>query len=296
MTPPDSPPLRRVIEIIVEELTAAVPRAEVQAPCPCHGFLYECCPERVRGVLDAGATRLGLHASGGPPGAVAALIDHTLLRADATRQDIETLCREAAEFGFATVCVNPVWVALSSKLLRGSRSAVCSVVGFPLGATTPDVKHYETRRAIFDGATEVDTVINIGALKSGDLRLVERDIEAVTAPCREAHVISKVIIEAAYLTDEEKVTATTLVKAAGADFVKTSTGFGPGGATVADVALMRRVVGADMGVKAAGGVKDYASLEAMVAAGATRIGASAGVRIVQQARGGAAAGPASAGY
>ncbi len=295
MTPPDGPPLRRVIEIIVEELTAALPRTSARPPCACHGFLYECCPDRVRGVLEAGASRLGLHASGGPPGAVAALIDHTLLRADATRQDIETLCREAAEFGFATVCVNPAWVALSAKLLRGSRSVVCSVVGFPLGATTPDVKHYETRRAIFDGAAEVDTVINIGALKSGDLRLVERDIEAVTAPCREAGVISKVIIEAAYLTEEEKITATTLVKAGGADFVKTSTGFGPGGATAADVALMRRVVGAEMGVKAAGGVKDFASLEAMVAAGATRIGASAGVRIVQQARGGAA-GPVPSGY
>ena len=273
-----------------------MPRAAGRGPCACHGFLYDCCPDRVRGVLEAGATRLGLHASGGPPGTVAALIDHTLLRADATRQDIETLCHEAAEFGFATVCVNPAWVALCAKLLRGSRSAVCSVVGFPLGATTPDVKHYETRRAIFDGAAEVDTVINIGALKSGDLRLVERDIEAVTAPCREAGVISKVIIEAAYLTDDEKVTATTLVKAGGADFVKTSTGFGPGGATVADVTLMRRIVGAEMGVKAAGGVKDIASLEAMVAAGATRIGASAGVRIVQQARGGNAAGPAPAGY
>ena len=251
-------------------------------------MLYDCCPDRVRGVLDAGATRLGLHASGGPAGQVASLIDHTLLKADATRAEIEKLCREAAEFGFATVCVNPTWVALGARLLAGSRSGVCSVVGFPLGATTPDVKHYETRRAIFDGAREIDMVINIGALKSGDLRLVERDIEAVVAPCRDAGVISKVIIEAALLTDEEKVTASTLTKAAGADFVKTSTGFGPGGATVADVALMRRVVGAEMGVKAAGGVKDFASLEAMVAAGATRVGASAGVRIVQQAGGGTA--------
>ncbi len=259
-------------------------------------MLYDCCPDRVRGVLDAGATRLGLHASGGPAGQVASLIDHTLLKADATRAEIEKLCREAAEFGFATVCVNPTWVALGARLLAGSRSGVCSVVGFPLGATTPDVKHYETRRAIFDGAREVDMVINIGALKSGDLRLVERDIEAVVAPCRDAGVISKVIIEAALLTDEEKVTASTLTKAAGADFVKTSTGFGPGGATVADVALMRRVVGAEMGVKAAGGVKDFASLEAMVAAGATRVGASAGVRIVQQAGGGTATTPAPSGY
>jgi deoxyribose-phosphate aldolase len=293
----DAPSLRRLIEIITEELAAALPAGGARHPCACHGFLYDCCPDRVRGVLDAGASRLGLHASGSPAGDVASLIDHTLLKPDATRQDIEQLCREASEFGFATVCVNPCWVALASRLLRGSRSGVCSVVGFPLGATTPDVKHYETRRAIFDGATEVDTVINIGALKSGDLRLVERDIEAVTAPCREAGVLSKVIIEAALLTDQEKVTATTLVKAGGADFVKTSTGFGPGGATIADVALMRRVVGAEMGIKAAGGVKDLPSLDAMVKAGATRIGASAGVRIVEQSRGAVStAGTAGGGY
>jgi deoxyribose-phosphate aldolase len=162
---------------------------------------------------------------------------------------------------------------------------VCAVVGFPLGATTADVKHFETRRVIFDGAREVDMVINIGALKSGDVRAVERDIEAVTGPCLDCGVTSKVIIEAAYLTDEEKVTACTLAKAAGADFVKTSTGFGPSGATVADVALMRRVVGADMGVKAAGGVRDLESLKALVAAGATRVGASAGVKILQESRG-----------
>jgi deoxyribose-phosphate aldolase len=291
----DAGELRRLVEIIVEELGGAQPR-DSSSPCRCHGVLYECCPERLHGVLEAGATRLGLHASGGPAGQVASLIDHTLLKADATRAEIEKLCREAAEYGFATVCVNPTWVALAGRLLSGSRSGVCSVVGFPLGATTPDVKHYETRRAIFDGAREVDTVINIGALKSGDLRLVERDIEAVVAPCRDAGVTSKVIIEAALLTDEEKVTATTLTKAAGADFVKTSTGFGPGGATASDVALMRRVVGAEMGVKAAGGVKDFASLEAMVKAGATRIGASAGVRIVQQASGGTVTAVAGTGY
>jgi deoxyribose-phosphate aldolase len=181
--------------------------------------------------------------------------------------------------------VNPTWVAACARLLQGTRVLVCSVVGFPLGATTPDVKHYETRRVIFDGAREVDMVINIGALKSGDLRLVERDIEAVTSVCRESGVLSKVIIEAALLTDEEKVTASTLARAAGADYVKTSTGFASGGATPADVALMRRVVGDEMGVKAAGGVRDLDGLKAMVAAGATRIGASAGVRIVQESRG-----------
>ena len=278
--------LQRLIQIIVEEI-AASDAAPVPAParCSCHALLYECCPDRLRGVLNAGATRLGLHATGGAPGGVASMIDHTLLKPDATRKDIETLCREAAEYRFASVCVNPTWVALCASLLPGTGVKVCSVVGFPLGATTPDTKHYETRRAIFDGAREIDMVINVGALKSGDLRVVERDIEAVTSPCREAGALSKVIIEAALLTDDEKITACTLAKAAAADYVKTSTGFGPGGATAADVALMRRVVGEEMGVKAAGGVRDLEALEAMVAAGATRVGASAGVRIVQESQG-----------
>jgi deoxyribose-phosphate aldolase len=236
-------------------------------------------------VLEAGATRLVLHSTGGEAGGVSSMNDHTLLKADATQAEIETLCREAAEYKFASVCINPTWVATCDRLLRGSGVKVCTVVGFPLGATTADTKHYETRRVIFDGAREVDMVINVGALKSGDLRVVERDIEAVATPCREAGVLSKVIIEAALLTDEEKVTACTLAKAAAADYVKTSTGFGPGGATAADVALMRRVVGEEMGVKAAGGVRDLQGLKAMVAAGATRVGASAGVRIVQESRG-----------
>src|SRR5262249_21010303 len=162
-------------------------------------------------------------------------------------------------------------IAFAARRLAGSGVGVCSVVGFPLGATTADVKHFETRRVIFDGATEVDMVINVGALKSGDLRTVERDIEAVTSAFRHCGVLSKVIIEAALLTDAEKVTACTLAKAAGADYVKTSTGFGPGGATVADVALMRQTVGAEMGVKAAGGVRDLESVQAMIAAGATRV-------------------------
>ncbi len=205
----------------------------------------DCCPERLQGVIDAGAARLGLHATGGAPTGVAGLIDHTLLKPDATRADIEQLCREAAEFHFATVCVNPTWVALCAPPAPDRRpSASVRSWAFRSGATTADVKSFETRRVIFDGAREVDMVINIGALKSGDLRAVEQDIEAVTAPVpRLPASSSKVIIEAAYLTDEEKVTACTLAKAAGADFVKTSTGFGPGGATVADVALMRRVVG-----------------------------------------------------
>jgi deoxyribose-phosphate aldolase len=275
--------LQRIIDVIVEELAAGP--ASPPARCSCHSVLADCCPDRLHGVLAAGATRVGLHAAGGAPIGVASMIDHTLLKPDATRRNIEELCREAAQFKFATVCVNPTWVATCTRLLAGSGVGVCSVVGFPLGATTGDVKEYETRRAIFDGAREIDMVINVGALKSGDLRVVERDIEAVTTACREGGALSKVIIEAALLTDDEKVTACTLAKAACADYVKTSTGFGPGGATAADVALMRRVVGAEMGIKAAGGVRDLEGVKAMIAAGATRVGASAGVKIVQQARG-----------
>jgi deoxyribose-phosphate aldolase len=271
--------LARLLSIVAEEVMAA--RARPATRCACHAVIEDCCPRAVQPAIDAGAARLGVHAAGGAPEGVAALIDHTLLKPDATRQAVETLCREAAEFHFATVCVNPTWVALCAERLRGSSVLTCAVVGFPLGATTPDVKQYETRRVIADGAREVDTVINIGALKSGDLALVERDIAAVTAACRARGVLSKVIIEAAYLTDDEKVSACTLAKAAGADYVKTSTGFGPSGATVADVVLMRRVVGAETGIKAAGGIRDLDALKAMVAAGATRIGASAGVKIVQ---------------
>jgi deoxyribose-phosphate aldolase len=289
----DSADLNRLIEIITEEVLAVSSALGTPPRCSCHAVLYDCCPDRLRGVVDAGASRIGIHASGGAPGDIAGLIDHTLLKPDATRADIERLCREAAEFRFATVCVNPTWVALARVLLSGSSVGVCSVVGFPLGATTPDVKHYETRRAIFDGASEIDTVINIGALKSADLQTVTRDLEAVVSPCRECRILSKVIIEAALLTDEEKVTACILAKAAGADYVKTSTGFGPGGAIVADVALMRRVVGESMGIKAAGGVRDLEAVRAMVAAGATRIGASAGVKILQEARGDMAPSPLS---
>ena len=286
--------LQRLVDMIVGELAAAAARPQTR--CACHLVLDDCCPDRLRGVLDAGATRVGVHASGGAPAGVASMIDHTLLKPDATRANIEELCREAAQFKFATVCVNPTWVAQAARLLSGSVVKVCSVVGFPLGATTPDVKGYETRRAIFDGAREIDMVINVGALKSGDLRVVECDIESVTGPCRDAGALSKVIIEAALLTDDEKVTACTLAKAAGADYVKTSTGFGPGGATAADVALMRRVVGAEMGVKAAGGVRDLEGMKAMIAAGATRVGASAGVKIVQQARGEQVVSPTAGGY
>jgi deoxyribose-phosphate aldolase len=279
---PHAVDLARLIAMLAEEVIAQT-RGQVRGHrCACHSVADDCCPTRMQPIVDAGAARIGVHASGGAPQGVAGLIDHTLLKADATRDEIDRLCREAAEFHFASVCVNPTWVARCASLLRSTPVAVCTVVGFPLGATTADVKEYETRRVIFDGAREVDMVINVGALKSGDVRLVEKDIEVVAAVCRGAGALSKVIIEAALLTDEEKVTACTLAKAAGADFVKTSTGFGPGGATVADVALMRRVVGPEMGVKAAGGVRDLAGLQAMVAAGATRVGASAGVKIVRE--------------
>ena len=284
--------LARLVAMLAEEViaqtqgrTAVGFASPSSVRCGCHAVLSECCPSRVQPVIDAGAARLGINAAGGAPKDVAGYIDHTMLKPDATRPQVEQLCREAAEFHFASVCVNPTWVALCAAALRGTPVAVCSVVGFPLGATTADVKQYETRRALFDGAREIDMVINIGALKSGDVRLVERDIEAVTVACRDAGALSKVIIETAYLTDDEKVTACVLAKAAGADYVKTSTGFGPGGATTEDVALMRRVVGAEMGVKAAGGVKDLPGLQAMVAAGATRIGASAGVKSVAGKKG-----------
>jgi deoxyribose-phosphate aldolase len=280
-------------KIIAEEVSAALARGRTRT-CDCHSVLYDCCPDRVSGVIDAGASRLGLYAGEKVPAGVASLIDHTLLKADATRQEIEKLCQEAREFGFATVCINPYWVSLAAKLLRGSATGVCTVVGFPLGANRTEIKQQETRRAIYDGATEIDMVINVGALKSGDLAVVERDIAAVVSACKDCGVLSKVIIEAALLTDEEKISASALSKAAGADYVKTSTGFGPGGATVADVALMRRVVGPEIGVKAAGGVRDYEALKNLVSAGASRVGASAGVKIVQEAKGGSQPPPSAA--
>jgi deoxyribose-phosphate aldolase len=220
-----------------------------------------------------------------PFGDPAAIIDHTLLAPDASQADIERLCREGVEYGFASVCVNPCWVAACRALVAQTPVGVCSVVAFPFGAARADVTADEARHAIDDGASEIDMVANIGALKSGRLQDVLRGIEAVTVVCGERRVLSKVIIEAALLTDEEKVIACTIAQAAGADYVKTSTGFARGGATVSDVTLMRAVVGEGMGVKAAGGIRDLDALRAMVAAGATRIGTSAGVRIVQQSRG-----------
>ena len=227
---------------------------------------------------------------------LAKMIDHSLLHPTMTDQELEAGCKLAAKYQVASVCIKPYAVKQAVKWLEGSGVIVGCVIGFPHGNSATESKRYETELACKDGATEIDMVINVGALKSGDLATVERDIEAVTTPCRDCGVVSKVIIEAALLTDEEKVTACTLAKAAGADFVKTSTGFGPGGATVADVALMRRVVGDDMGVKAAGGVRDLEGLKAMVDAGASRVGASAGVKIVQQSKGNIVATAGKSGY
>jgi deoxyribose-phosphate aldolase len=256
-----------------------------------------CSPHHIACAIQAGATRIGLAPGQAEAGAgdVARFIDHTLLKPEATRAEIEKLCAEARANGFASVCVNPTWVKESAFALYGSPVKVCTVIGFPLGATLPDVKAYETRRAIFDGAAEIDMVLNIGALRSGDDDLVRRDIMAVVDAAHDACAIVKVILETALLTDEEKVRACMLAKEAGADFVKTSTGFSKGGATVGDIALMRRTVGSEMGVKAAGGVKDLASAREMIEAGATRIGASAGVRIVQESKGRKSAASSSSG-
>jgi deoxyribose-phosphate aldolase len=237
-------------------------------------------PEHTRALHAAGAARV-VATTGYCPASdgLASLIDHTLLKPDAVRADIETLCAEAAQFGFASVCVSPVWVPLCHDLLQGSCARVCTVIGFPSGAHAPDVKAYEARRAVEQGAEEVDMVINIGALKSKDYALVEQDIRGVVQAAAPALV--KVILETSLLTREEKIMGCSLAKAAGADYVKTSTGFAGGGATVEDIELMRETVGPEMGVKASGGVRTKEDAEAMVAAGATRIGASAGVKIVR---------------
>ncbi|MBI5432942.1 MAG: deoxyribose-phosphate aldolase [Planctomycetes bacterium] len=244
--------------------------------------------DRVREVIDAGASRIGCSSCESPKlGGLASYIDHTLLKPDATVAEVDKLCAEALEQKFASVCVNGTWVRRCSEILRGSGVLVCSVIGFPLGAMASEVKAYEARRAIEDGACEIDMVQNVGALKSGFDDFVERDIAMVADACHRMGSRLKVILETALLTDAEKVRACQLAVRAGADFVKTSTGFSKGGATAADVELMRRTVGPRVGVKASGGVRDQAGANALIAAGATRIGASASVTIV---RGGAAGG------
>ena len=212
---------------------------------------------------------------------IAALIDHTLLKPEATADDIRKVCAEARQYHFASVCVNPYWVRLVAEELVGSTVKVCSVVGFPLGASATQIKVAETAAAIRDGAQEIDMVLNIGALRGGDHDAVRADIHSVVEIAHACGAIVKVILETALLNDEQKVAASLLAKEAGADFVKTSTGFGPSGATAADVALMRRTVGSEMGVKASGGVRTLEDLRAMAAAGANRVGASASVKIVE---------------
>jgi deoxyribose-phosphate aldolase len=238
--------------------------------------------EKVRAIVANGASRVTFSGTAAEvPADLHAYIDHTLLKPEATEAQVDQICDEAVEFQFASVMINPSWVKHAASRLRGTGVAVGTVVGFPLGAHTPEVKAMETRQALRDGATEIDMVINIGALKSGQYDVVKGDIARVTDAVRETGAITKVILETALLTDEEKVIASRLAKEAKADFVKTSTGFSTAGATVFDVALMREAVGPDMGVKAAGGIRTQEDVEDMIAAGATRIGASAGVSIVK---------------
>ncbi len=287
----DSRTIETLIEIITREVLVAMMEQKetgvVQAGAHCQ---YECaddvcvhtCFDNAGQVVSAGAERLSSTLGVIPKDlSLAGMIDHTLLKPDATPDQIAQLCFEARKHNFASVCVNPGWVELCAKLLQGSPVKVCTVIGFPLGATAAEVKVYEASNAIDHGATEIDMVINIGALKARDLELVARDIRGVVVASHDRGAIVKVIIETALLTDEDKVIACLVSKEAGADFVKTSTGFSSGGATVHDIELMRRVVGPVMGVKASGGVRTYEDAQNMIKAGATRLGASAGVKIIQ---------------
>jgi len=252
----------------------------------CNERCSHLCVHKTQKAIEAGAARIS---AGGEVASVDAqiahLIDHTLLKPDATRDQIRKLCEEAVKFGFASVCINPWNVAQAAELVRGSEVKVCTVVGFPLGATLPQVKIYETDAVIKLGAQEIDMVINIGALKSGLDDTVEADIRGVVEASHRGGAICKVILETALLTIEEKIRGSLAAKNAGADFVKTSTGFSTGGATAEDVSLMRAVVGGEIGIKAAGGVRSFEDFQKMVAAGATRVGASASVKILEQARG-----------
>jgi len=246
-------------------------------------------PEAAREFVRLGATGLTSVAPAERPGSIpddlARYIDHTLLKANATEEQVRKLCAEAIEFSFRSVCVNPTWVSLAAELLRGSQVLTCTVVGFPLGANESAIKAMEARRAIRNGAREIDMVINVGALKSGNDELVLRDIRTVVEDCVDGNAVCKVILETALLTDEEKRRASELAKTARANFVKTSTGFSTGGATVGDVALMAEVVrGAGMEVKASGGISSYSDARAMIEAGATRLGASASIGILQEAK------------
>jgi deoxyribose-phosphate aldolase len=283
--------VKHLVEVITREVLIALKENEYRSDQPAgeyctsecaEGICVDTCFNRVGEVVSAGATRLTSQLGSIPDDPdIASMIDHTLLKPDATADQIAQLCYEARKYQFASVCVNPTHVKLCSELLQGTQVKVCTVIGFPLGASAPEVKAFEAQTALKDGATEIDMVLNIGALKAGDLTLVARDIHEVVKAGHAAGAIVKVIIETSLLTNEEKVTACLLSKEAGADFVKTSTGFSGGGATIDDVNLMKRVVGPGMGVKASGGVSDFEDAQSMVEAGATRLGASAGVKIVQ---------------
>ena len=253
----------------------------------CPGCVQRCaqtCAKNTRTILAAGADRVSAseRLTKIDP-AIAGMIDHTILKPEATRADILKVCKEARQYGFASVCVNPYWVPLVKTELAGTAVKVCTVVGFPLGATSTEAKVAETAAALRAGAQEIDMVINVGALRSGDHDAVEKDIREVVKVSHAAGAIVKVILETALLDDNQKAVACTLCKLAGADFVKTSTGFGPSGATAHDVALMRATVGPGMGVKASGGIRTWDDFKTMQAAGATRIGASASVKIVEAA-------------
>jgi deoxyribose-phosphate aldolase len=224
----------------------------------------------------------------GAPANIASYIDHTLLKPEASEADVLKVCAEAVEYNFKSVCVNPIWVKTVTKALKGSGVLTCSVIGFPLGATPSDVKAFEARGAVLDGADEIDMVINMAAARANDKGALVDDIKAVAETVHAGEAILKVIIETSMLSDEQKVIACEAAVEAGADFVKTSTGFNGGGATVADVALMRKTVGPDLGVKASGGVRSLADAQAMIAAGATRIGASSGIAIVKGEQGSSA--------
>jgi deoxyribose-phosphate aldolase len=292
----DAQELDRLVAEIAEEILArsdkrdaardAAPDAAQPAPVPVQGQrTAEACAK----MLGAGAARIAPDSV--PPAdtftdagrEIAGAIDHTLLRPDATASDIRKVCQEARKYGFASVCVNPYWVPLVAAELAGSEVKVCTVIGFPLGANATSIKVAETEAAVRVGAQEIDMVLNIGELRGGNYFAVHQDIQAVVRAAHAGGAIVKVILETALLDDNQKAIACTLAKLAGAEFVKTSTGFSTHGATVHDVALMRQVVGAEMGVKASGGVRTLEDLKSMTAAGATRIGTSAGVKIIEAA-------------
>jgi deoxyribose-phosphate aldolase len=303
----DAAELDRLVEQIGEEILARtahskpLPKGEgLEIPdLVCPGCTQRCpqtCEHKAKQIVKAGACRLSASdkITAIDP-SIAGLIDHTLLRPEATRDDIRKLCREAHKYNFASVCINPYWVPLAAAELSGSPVKVCTVIGFPLGATSTESKAAETEAALRVGAQEIDMVQNVGALRSGDHDAVKTDISAVVEVAHRAGAIVKVILETALLDDNQKVMACMLAKMAKADFVKTSTGFGPSGATAHDVELMRMTVGPEMGVKASGGIRTLDDLRKMAEAGATRIGASASVKIVEAAAG-APERPGTSGY